>query len=78
MLGTEDGLKNISSMVKDTAKYHKRRGITKKSFVELRSVVIEIVASVSKLDDEGKKAWNDLFDTVYHIIFNVLDEAKKK
>lgn len=63
--------------VTDTAKYHKRRGILKKSFVDLRSVVIEVLTDVCRLDEEGKKAWNDLFDTIYHVMFNVLDENKK-
>lgn len=76
-LGSEHGFDFIIHTITDTAKYHKRRGITKKSFVDLRSVVVEVVTEVSRLDDEGKQAWNDLFDTIYHVIFNVLDEAKK-
>lgn len=45
--------------------------------MDLRSVVIEVISDVCKLDEEGKKAWNDLFDTLYHVVFNVLDENKK-
>ncbi|KAG5668878.1 hypothetical protein PVAND_016798 [Polypedilum vanderplanki] len=35
------------------------------------------VALVCNLDDEGKAAWNDLLDVVYHVTFNILDELRK-
>ncbi|KAL7015517.1 hypothetical protein ACKWTF_016498 [Chironomus riparius] len=76
-LGTENGLPAIVSLVTETGKYHRRRGISKRNFVELRGVIIEILTAVCRLDDEGKQAWSDLMDVLYHIIFNVLDEAKK-
>jgi len=76
-LGTENGLPAIVSLVTETGKYHRRRGISKRNFVELRGVIIEILSTVCRLDDEGKQAWSDLMDVLYHIIFTVLDETKK-
>ena len=76
-LGTENGFDFIIQSITDTAKVHKRRGISKQNFVDLRSVVVEVVSEVSRLDDEGKQAWNDLFFFFFHVIFTVLDEAKK-
>lgn len=57
-------------------KNHKRRGISKKAFVELREVLMEVLSNVCHLDDEGKQAWNDLLDTIFHIIFSNLDEKR--
>nr|BAO18441.1 globin [Polypedilum nubifer] len=76
-LGTENGLQVILGVVTEIGKYHRRRGIEKKHFNQLRSVILDILGQVCKLNDEEKKAWNDLMDTVYHVIFNVLDEGKK-
>jgi hypothetical protein len=64
-------------VVTEIGKYHRRRGIEKKSFNQLRIVILEIMSDVCKLDDESKRAWNDLMDVLYHIIFSVLDEGKK-
>lgn len=57
-------------------KNHKRRGISKKSFVQLRGVIVEVLSNLCHLDDEGIEAYSSLFDTVYHIIFNNLDDRK--
>lgn len=57
-------------------KNHRRRGIPKKAFVELRVIIIEVLASLCHLDDEGKAAWNDLIDVVYHVVFTNLDEKR--
>lgn len=56
---------------------HRRRGIPKKAFVEIRGIILDILADLCKLDDEGIAAWNDLIDTVYHILFTKLDEKKQ-
>jgi hypothetical protein len=57
-------------------KNHRRRGIPKKAFVEIRVIILEVLTEVCKLDDEGKQAWSDLLDTLYHIIFTNLDDKK--
>lgn len=57
-------------------KNHKRRGISKKAFVELREVLLEVLLQVCHLDDEGKEAWENLLDIVYNIIFTNLEEKK--
>lgn len=58
------------------AKNHKRRGISKKSFVQLRGVIVEVLCAVCHLDEEGIEAYSMLLDTVHHIIFNNLDDGK--
>jgi hypothetical protein len=57
-------------------KSHRRRGIPKKAFVELREVLIELLTKVCHLDEEGVEAWNLLVDIVYHVIFTNLDANK--
>lgn len=57
-------------------KNHRRRGIPKKAFVEIRAVIVEILSESCKLDDEGKQAWSDLLDTLYHILFTILDDKR--
>lgn len=69
-------MEEIIKVLNEMGKSHKRRGISKKAFVELREVLIEVLSIVCHLDDEGKQAWNDLLDTVYHIIFSNLDEKR--
>lgn len=57
-------------------KNHRRRGIPKQAFVEIRGIIIDTLRDLCKLDDEGVQAWSDLLDTVYHVIFTNLDEKK--
>lgn len=57
-------------------KNHKRRGISKRAFNELREILVKVLSEVCHLDDEGADAWSALLDTVYHIIFTNLDEKK--
>jgi hypothetical protein len=75
-LGKPGGLEEIIKQLNEMAKSHKRRGIAKKPFVELREIIIEVLSSVCHLDDEGKDAWNCLLDTVYHVIFSNLDDSR--
>ena len=55
---------------------HRRRGIPKKAFTEIRGVLLDVLTEICRLDDEGVKAWNDLVDTVFHYLFTKLDEKK--
>lgn len=64
----------IVKILNEMGKSHKRRGISKKAFVELRGVIVELLSQVCHLDDEGAEAWNCLLDTVYHVIFSNLQD----
>lgn len=69
-------MEEIVKLLSEMGKTHKRRGISKKAFVELREVLLEVLSQVCHLDDEGKEAWEGLLDTIYHVIFTNLDERK--
>lgn len=55
---------------------HRRRGIPKKAFVELREVILNVLSEVCHLDEEGEIAWNYLIDIVFHVVFTNLDANK--
>lgn len=65
-------MEEIVKILNEMGKSHKRRGISKKAFIELRVVIVEILLQACHLDDEGTEAWNCLLDTVYHVIFSNL------
>jgi hypothetical protein len=75
-LGKDGGLEEIVRMLNDMGKSHRRRGIPKKAFVELREVLVDVLVKVCHLDEEGKSAWNDLIDVVFHVVFTNLDAGK--
>lgn len=75
-LGKQGGSDEIVKLFDEMGKNHRRRGIPKKAFVEIRAIIVETLSELCKLDDEGKQAWLDLFDTVYHILFTTLDEKR--
>ena len=69
-------MEEIIKMLNEMGKNHNRRRITKRSFNELRGIIVEVLSQVCHLDDEGKEAWNSLLDTVYHVIFSNLDAKR--
>jgi hypothetical protein len=73
VLGQDKGTETIINLFNEMGKNHRRRGIPKRAFIEIRTIILQVVGDLCKLDDEGKRAWNDLLDTVYHIIFTNLD-----
>lgn len=75
-LGKQGGMDEIIRELNDMGKNHRRRGIPKKAFVELRVIIIEVLSSVCRLDDEGKTAWNDLIDIIFHVVFTHLDDKR--
>lgn len=75
-LGKQGGMEEIIKLLNEMGKSHKRRGISKKAFVELRTILVEVLSHVCHLDEEGVQAYNDLFDTIFHIVFSNLDEKK--
>lgn len=75
-LGMPGGTEEIVKTLNEMGKSHRRRGIPKKAFTELREIIMEVLTQVCHLDDEGKQAWNYLFDIVFHIVFTNLDERK--
>jgi hypothetical protein len=75
-LGKSGGIEEIVRVLNEMGKNHRRRGIPKKAFVELRVIIIEVLSQVCHLDDEGKQAWNDLIDVVYHVVFTNLDDKR--
>lgn len=42
-------------------------------FQELRVIIVEVLSDICHLDEEGVLAWNNLLDTVYHVLFECLD-----
>ncbi|CRK86240.1 CLUMA_CG000352, isoform A [Clunio marinus] len=68
-LDKQGGIDEIIRLLNDMGRSHKRRGIPKRAFVELREIIIEVLSQVCHLDDEGKQAWNDFIDIVYHVVF---------
>ena len=75
-LGKPGGSEEILKVLNEMGKNHRRRGISKRAFMELRGIIVETLSDLCKLDDEGKQAWGDLLDTVYHIIFTNLDDKR--
>lgn len=65
-------MEEIIKLLNETGKNHNRRGVSKKAFMELREIIVEVLSEVCHLDDEGKDAWCSLLDTVYHVIFSNL------
>ncbi|KAG5668881.1 hypothetical protein PVAND_016801 [Polypedilum vanderplanki] len=76
-LGTENAKTIIVNTISDNADYHGKKGVKKEHYNQIREIILEKVALVCNLDDEGKAAWNDLLDVVYHVTFNILDELRK-
>ena len=72
-LGTEQQREVFVTTLSDNADYHGKKGITTEHFIQMRDVMLEVISGACKLNDEGKKAWSDLMDIMYHITFNVLD-----
>lgn len=75
-LGKQGGIEEIVRVLNEMGKNHRRRGIPKKAFVELRVIILEVLSQVCHLNDDGKKAWSDLIDIVYHVIFTNLDDKR--
>ncbi|XP_070508519.1 globin CTT-IIIA-like [Chironomus tepperi] len=75
-LGKPGGADEIVRVLNEMGKNHRRRGIPKKAFMEIRGIILDTLRDLCKLDDEGVQAWSDLLDTVYHVIFTNLDEKK--
>lgn len=75
-LGKEGGLEEIVKVLNEMGKSHRRRGIPKKAFAELREVLMDVLMKVCHLDEEGVVAWNYLIDIVFHVVFTNLDANK--
>ncbi|CRK93815.1 CLUMA_CG007342, isoform A [Clunio marinus] len=63
----------IKRILAEIGKFHAKKKITKKSQNDLRSVVVDILTDVCKLDEQGKIAWTKLLDIFFHVIFECLD-----
>lgn len=53
---------------------HSHHLIQKEAFDELRDAVLEVLTQLCSLDDSQQDAWSVLFDVVYAIVFQKLDE----
>lgn len=72
-LDKDPDMKEIAKMVAEVGRSHAKRKITKKSYMELREVLTDILVSVCKLNDDGKTAWSKLLDIFFHIIYECID-----
>lgn len=57
---------------------HARHEIQQDSFNELRDVVLEVLTKVCSLDEAQQEAWSVLFDMVYAIVFQKLEEIYQR
>ncbi|KAG5674760.1 hypothetical protein PVAND_004710 [Polypedilum vanderplanki] len=72
-LDKDPDMKGIKNIVAEVGRSHAKRQIKKRSYVELRIVILESIAEMCKLDDDGIVAWSKLLDIIYHILFECID-----
>ncbi|CAG9797081.1 unnamed protein product [Chironomus riparius] len=63
----------IKKIVADVGRSHAKRQIKKRSYVELRIVILDSLTDMCKLDDDGIVAWSKLLDIIYHVLFECID-----
>ncbi|KAG5674759.1 hypothetical protein PVAND_004709 [Polypedilum vanderplanki] len=66
-------MKGIKKIIAEVGKFHAKKKVSKKSQVEVRSVLVDVLSDVCKLNDEEKAAWNKLLDIFFHVIFECID-----
>uniref|UniRef100_A0A336LW33 CSON006171 protein n=1 Tax=Culicoides sonorensis TaxID=179676 RepID=A0A336LW33_CULSO len=64
-LSCPGGWEEIPNIWREIGESHNKRKISKKSFMELRDVVVSILIAVCKLNQEQQEAWTVLLDYVY-------------
>ena len=67
----EGHLQHIWTKVAQT---HSKNHIEKESFNELREVILQLLTIQCDMNEEQQEAWKALFDLVYGIVFQKLDE----
>ncbi|XP_037038743.1 globin CTT-VIIA [Bradysia coprophila] len=72
-LDSPDATKQLEEMWGKIGETHSKRKISKESFNELKVVIFEVLTAVCSLDATQQKAWSDLFDVVYSLIFKKYD-----
>lgn len=71
---TSDPEGHLQQVWTKVAVTHSRHDIQKDSFNELRDVILEVLTGLCSLDESQQEAWGTLFDMVYLIVFQKLDE----
>ncbi|XP_063705497.1 myoglobin-like [Culicoides brevitarsis] len=66
------GWEHIPEIWKNIAADHNTRNISKKSFVELRDIVVQVLKEVCHLKPEQEEAWTILLDYVYESLLSTL------
>ncbi|KAJ6636000.1 Globin CTT-VI [Pseudolycoriella hygida] len=74
VLGSPDAIAQLEEMWGKIGETHSKRKISKDSFNELKIVICEVLTAVCALDEVQQKAWDDLFSTIYEIIFKKYDQ----
>ncbi|XP_005183602.1 globin CTT-VI [Musca domestica] len=77
MLGHDWAGPKLEETWSKIATSHFNRQIEKKSFNELKEVILEVLTAACNLNEKQIQAWTKLMDTVYSIIFNSLDKLEK-
>lgn len=73
-LDTDEVIKNLHDNFAVMAKNHARREIPRKSFFEMRGVLIEVLTEVCELTEEQQEAWLIFYNCAINIIFGKFDE----
>nr|BAO18451.1 globin [Polypedilum nubifer] len=72
-LDKDPDMEGIKHIVAEVGRSHAKRQIKKRSYVELRIIILEVISEMCKLDDDGIVAWSKLLDIIYHILFECID-----
>ncbi|KAL7039743.1 hypothetical protein ACKWTF_000095 [Chironomus riparius] len=66
-------MKGIKKIVAEVGKFHAKKKVTKKSHIEVREVIVEVLCAACKLNDEEKESWTKLLDIFFHVMFECID-----
>jgi hemoglobin-like flavoprotein len=73
LIGVEQNLPAIKTILNELGYTHKNRGITKEAFNAFRTSLISYLSHNVSWGDNVATAWNDGLDIAYNIIFSALD-----
>ena len=71
---TDDVVRNMHKNFESMASSHARRNTPKKSFFELRGIVLDVLTEACNLNEEQREAWTVFYNCAVNIIFGKFDE----
>lgn len=77
-IGSEDVMGILTKNFTLMGKTHARRSTPKKSYFELRDVVLEVLTEACELNEEQQIAWMMFLNNTIHAIFSKYDEFTPK